>query len=65
VVGNLSREHDRFSAELRLLEVESGEEMRSYFDSDESPQGLGNLGAAAANRIALFIQERKGARPAP
>jgi hypothetical protein len=65
VLGNLSREHDRFSAELRLLEVESREEMRSYFDTDKNPQALGNLGAAAANRIAFFVQERKGARPAP
>jgi hypothetical protein len=39
--------------------------MRSYFDTDKNPQAIGNLGAAAANRIALFIQEQRGARPAP
>jgi hypothetical protein len=65
VLGNLSREQDRFSAELRLLEVESGDEMRSYFNTDKDPQAIGNLGAAAATRIALFVQERKGTRAAP
>jgi hypothetical protein len=31
----------------------------------QDPQAIGNLGVAAANRIALFIQEQKAARPAP
>jgi hypothetical protein len=65
VLGNLSRKQGRFSPELRLLEVESGDEMRSYFGSDKDPEVIGNLGAAAANRITLFVQERKGTRPAP
>jgi hypothetical protein len=65
VLGDVRSAQDQFSAELRLLDVESGEEMRSYFDTDKDPQAIGDLGAAAAARIALFIQERKGARPGP
>jgi hypothetical protein len=35
--------------------------MRSYLNSGKDPEVFGNLGAAAADRIALFVQERKGA----
>ncbi len=63
VLGNVGRDRAQFRAELRLLDVESGDEMRSYFNADEDPQAVANLGAAAAGRIALFIQEQKGPRP--
>ena len=62
VLGHLGREEGQFRAELRLLEVESGDEMRSYFNSNKDPETIGDLGVAAANRIALFVEGRKGAR---
>jgi len=61
VLGHLSHEQGQFRAELRLLDVESGDEMRSYLNAGKDPEAIGNLGAAAADRIALFVQERKGA----
>jgi hypothetical protein len=65
VLGHLSREQGQFRAELRLLEVESGEEQRSYFNADKDPAAVANLGAAAAVRIAGVIEERKGPHRAP
>ena len=63
VIGHLSREKGLIQAELRLLEVESGEEMRTYFNSDKDPGLIADLGMAASARIAALVQERKGAPP--
>jgi hypothetical protein len=65
VLGHLSWEHGQYRAELRLLEVESGEEMRSYFNADANPEEVAKLGAAAAARIAAFIEERREAQKSP
>jgi hypothetical protein len=65
VLGRVAREKEMIAVELRLMNVASGEEMRSYFNSDKDPLAAANLGKAAADRIAAFVKERKGSTPAP
>jgi hypothetical protein len=62
VLGRVGRAQGLIQAELHLLEVESGEELRSYFNADKDPDAVGNLGAAAAKRIAQSIRDRKSAQ---
>jgi hypothetical protein len=62
VLGHVDRAEGQVQAELRLMDVESGEELRSYFNADKDPDAVGNLGSAAAKRIAQLVHERKGAR---
>ena len=61
VLGHVDRKGVSIQAELRLFEVESGEELRSYFNADENPDAVGDLGGAAAKRIAQVVQERQRA----
>jgi hypothetical protein len=61
VLGHVDQKAGLVQAELRLLEVDSGEELRSYFNSDKSPEAVGDLGRAAAKRIAQVVRERKHA----
>jgi hypothetical protein len=63
VLGHVDREDGLLQAELRLLEVESGDELRSYFNADKDPNAVADLGAAAAKRIAQVVQERR--QPGP
>jgi hypothetical protein len=63
VLGHLSREQGQFRAELRLMEVESAEEIRSYFNADKDPMGIADLGAAAAARIATYVHEQRAQSP--
>ena len=65
MLGHLGREAGQFQAELRLLEVESGEELRSYFNADKDPVAIAKFGELAAVRIASVIQEQKGAHRPP
>jgi hypothetical protein len=65
VLGHLVREAGQFRAELRLLEVKSVEELRSYFNADTEPAAIAKFGEAAAVRIASVIQEEKGPPEAP
>jgi hypothetical protein len=65
VIGRVSREKGMIAAELRLMEVATGEEMRSYFHSDKDPLVVANIGEAAAARIAVFVKERKDSPPGP
>ena len=62
VLGQVDWAEGQVQAELRLLEVESGDELRSYFNADKDPDAVGKLGAAAAKRIAQLVQARKGAQ---
>jgi hypothetical protein len=59
VLGKLKREKGTFDAELRLMDVESGEEMVSYFDSKKDPIAIANIGDGAGVRIAAWVKERK------
>ena len=59
VLGHVGRKDGLIQAELRLLEVESGDELRSYFNADKEADAVGELGTAAAKRIALVVQERR------
>ena len=58
VLGHLERKNGQFQAELRLLDVESAEELRSYFNADQEPAGIVKFGDAAALRIATVIQQQ-------
>jgi hypothetical protein len=62
VVGRVAREKGLFQVELQLFDVESGEELRTYFNSDKNPDGIVRLGDAAGGRISMVLQERKGGR---
>jgi len=63
VLGHLTRDARHFQAELRLLDVTSGEELRSYFNADKNPAGITKFGELAAPRIARVIEEQKGSGP--
>jgi hypothetical protein len=60
VLGHLTRDAEQFQAELRLLDVTSGEELRSYFNADKNPGAITKFGELAAVRIAHVIEEQKG-----
>jgi hypothetical protein len=62
VLGKFERLKDTISAELRLMEVATGDEMRSYFHTSADPKDIAALGARAADRIALFVKEQRSAR---
>ena len=47
------------SAELRLMDVASGEEVRSYFHTSALPKEIAALGARAADRIAAAVKEQR------
>src|SRR5262245_45561585 len=59
VLGPVGRADDMIQIELRLLEVKSGDELRSYFNSDKQPDAVADIGTAAAKRIAQVVQERR------
>jgi hypothetical protein len=59
VLGRFERVKDRIQAELRLMEVASGDEMVSYSNSGTDPKEMAALGARAAERIARFVAEKK------
>lgn len=59
VLGRLDRKEGQFTLELQLLEVQSGDEMRSYFNSDKDPQGACRTVGKVAERIAAFVKEKK------
>ena len=48
VLGKLERKKDMIFAELRLMDVASGDVMRSYFHTSAHPKETGALGARAA-----------------
>ena len=63
VIGRVTHDKGLFHVELQLLDVESGEELRSYFNSDKSPAGLARTGDGVAGRIVTVLQERKAGGP--
>jgi hypothetical protein len=62
VLGRISRDKEQFHLELRLLEVKSGEELRSYFNSDKELQVACQSMEKVAERIAAFVSSQKGSR---
>ena len=62
VLGKLERKKDSISAELRLMEVATGDEMRSYFHTSADPKEIVALGPRAADRIAAFVKEQRAGR---
>lgn len=63
VLGKLERKKDMIFAELRLMDVASGDVMRSYFHTSAHPKEIGALGARAADRIAAFVKEQRAPQP--
>ena len=59
VLGKLEKKKDLISAELPLIDVASGEEMRSYFHTSADPKEIAALGPRAADRIAAFVKEQR------
>lgn len=59
VLGRISRAKEQFQVELRLLEVKSGDEMRSYFNTDKDLKVACRVVEKAAERIAAFVAEQK------
>lgn len=59
VLGRVSREKEQFQLELRLLEVKSGDELRSYFNSDKDLKVACRMVEKAAERIAAFVVEQR------
>ena len=62
VLGRLDRKDAQFALELQLLEVQSGDEMRMYFNADKDPQGACRSVGKVAERIAAFVGEQKGSK---
>lgn len=65
VLGQLSRDKGQIHAELRLMEISSGDEMRSYFNDSADPQAIVAMGGAVADRVALFVQEKRQSGSSP
>ena len=65
VLGRISHKEGQFHLDLRLLEVKSGDEMRSYFNSDKDLQVACRAVEKAADRIATFVKEKRGSQPNP
>lgn len=63
VLGRLDHKEGQFRLELRLLEVKSGDELRSYFNADKDPLVACRAVEIAAERIAAFVKEQR--RPEP
>ncbi len=63
VLGRLSRQEGQFQLEMQLLDVKSGDEMRSYFNSDKDPRVACRAVGKVAERIAAFVKEQKGSQP--
>jgi hypothetical protein len=59
VLGRISRENEQFQLELRLLEVKSGDELRSYFNGDKDLQVACRAVEKVADRIAAFVVEQR------
>lgn len=59
VLGRISREKEQFQLELRLLEIKSGDELRSYFNSDKDLKVACRMVEKAAERIAAFVVEQR------
>jgi TolB-like protein len=59
VLGRFEREKNSIRAELRLMEVSTGDEMRSYFNSSSDPKEIVALGPRAADRIVVFVREKR------
>ena len=59
VLGRITHEKDQFQLELRLLEVKSGEELRSYFNSDKDLKVACQAVGKVAERIAAFVAEQR------
>lgn len=62
VLGRISRAKEQFQLELRLLEVKSGDEMRSYFNADKDLKVACRVVEKAAERIAAFVAEQRSGK---
>ena len=62
VLGRITHEKELFQLELRLLDVRSGDEMRSYFNSDKELQVACRAVDKVAERIAAFVASQRGSR---
>ena len=62
VLGRITRDKEQFQLELRLLDVRSGDEMRSYFNSDKELQVACRAVDKVAERIAAFVASQRGSR---
>jgi hypothetical protein len=65
VLGRFSWREGRAQAELRLMAVGTGEELRFYHNADPDPQKLAALGGAAAERIAVLVRETRSTSSRP
>ena len=63
VLGEFGRKDAAYSGELQLLDVASGEELRSYFINVKAPAAAAKSCDAAAGRIAGVLQEQKAQQP--
>jgi hypothetical protein len=62
-LGRLDHKEGQFQLELRLLEVKSGDELRSYFNADKDPVVACRGVEIAAQRIAAFVKEQRRSEP--
>jgi len=60
MLGHLERKDGQVRLELQLLDVKTGEELRSYFGADKDPQVVCATAEKAAERVAAFVKEQKG-----
>jgi hypothetical protein len=63
VLGRLERKEGTIDAELRLMDVATGEELRSYLHRSAEAKEIAGLGARAAERIAIAIKEQRASQP--
>jgi len=65
VLGRFARVKEIVQIELRLMEVSTGDEIRSYSNGISSPNEISVFSTRVADRIALFVQEHRSGSGAP
>ena len=61
--ASLSGEKDRLTAQLRLIDVRTGDELRAYMFGPGDEEGVLGLADRAAPRIAKAVAETRSAAP--
>ena len=60
VLGEFRKEKGIIQVALRLMDVSTGDELRSYFHGSADPREIASMGTAVADRIVKYMREKSG-----
>jgi hypothetical protein len=58
IVGDIRREKGMIRAELKLMDVTTGDELRDYFNASANPGEIVAMGNAVAERVVKYVREK-------